>query len=94
MLDDILGRAKTAALQTSAQVEAEAAKRGTLLSSGTPIVMEQRLTPIHETAIADAMRLIVQFSERTAIPIPELSKPKLNAFTSDVTGRTTTAATG
>src|SRR5437588_183085 len=73
MLDDILGRAKTAAVSTSGQVEAESAARGTLLSSGTPIVMEQRLTPIHETALTDAMRLIVQFSERTGIPIHELS---------------------
>ncbi len=95
MLDNILGRAKTAAMYTCAEVEAEAAKRGTLLSSGTPVVMEQRLTPIHETAVADAMRLIVQFSERTGIPIAELrelAKPKLIAFTSDITGRTTTAA--
>ena len=95
MLDDILSRAKTAALTTSAQVEAESAARGTLLSSGTPIVMEQRLTPIHETALADAMRLIVQFCERTGIPIPELSeaaKTKLVAFTSEITERMVTAA--
>lgn len=37
MLDDILGRVKTTALHTSAQVKAEAAARGSLLSSGTPI---------------------------------------------------------
>jgi hypothetical protein len=95
MLDDILGRAKTTALHTSAQVEAEAAARGSLLSSGTPIVMEQRLTPIHETALMDAMRLIVQFSERTGIPVAELSeaaRPKLATFTSDITERMTTAA--
>jgi hypothetical protein len=95
MLDDILGRAKTAALTTAAQVEAESAARGTLLSSGTAIVMEQGLTPIHETALADAMRLIVQFSERTGIPISELSKAakaKLETFTSEVTLRLVNAA--
>ncbi len=95
MLDDILGRAKTTALQTSAQVEAESAARGSLLSSGTPIVMEQRLTPIHETALTDSMRLIVQFSERTGIPIVELNEmaaPRLATFTSDITGRIATAA--
>ena len=95
MLDSILERAKTAALSTSAQVEAESAARGTLLSSGTPIVMEQRLTPIHETALADAMRLIVQFSERTSIPISELSeaaKAKLVTFTSEITERMATVA--
>lgn len=95
MLDDILGRAKTTALHTSAQVEAESAARGSLLSSGTPVLMEQRLTPIHETALTDAMRLIVQFSERTGIPISELSEmagPKLATFTSDITGRMATAA--
>jgi hypothetical protein len=95
MLDDILSRAKTQALHTSAQVEAEAAKNGALLSSGTPILMEQRLTPIHESALADAMRLLVQFSERTGVPVPELSeaaKSKLETFTSDMTGRMITAA--
>jgi hypothetical protein len=95
MLDDILGRAKTVAVSTSGQVEAESAARGTLLSSGTPIVMEQRLTPIHETALTDAMRLIVQFSEGTGIPISELSeaaKTKLETFTSEITERMVTAA--
>jgi hypothetical protein len=95
MLDDILARAKTLAVSTSAQVEAESAARGTLLSSGTPVVMEQRITPIHETALADAMRLIVQFSERTGIPIPQLgeaAKVKLVSFTSEITQRMVTAA--
>ena len=58
-------------------------------------VMEQRLAPIHETALTDVMRLIVQFSERTGIPILELSEtatPKLATFTSDITGRMATAA--
>jgi hypothetical protein len=39
MLDDILGRATIAALTAATQVEHEAAARGTLASSGTPIVM-------------------------------------------------------
>jgi len=94
MLDDILARAKTAALYASAQVEAETAARGTLLSSGTPVLMEQRLTPTHETALADAMRLIVRFSERTGIPVGELSeaaKGKLATFTSEITERMVTA---
>jgi hypothetical protein len=57
--------------------------------------MERLLTPIHQAAVADAMRLIVQFSERTGFPIPELNalaRPKLTTFTSDVTARLTTAA--
>jgi hypothetical protein len=90
MLDDILASAKTAALTTSTQVEHESAARGTLLSSGTPIIMEQRLTPIHEAALTDAMRLIVQFSERTGIPILELNetaRSKLETFTSEITVR-------
>ena len=95
MLDDILGRAKVHALHTSAQVEAEAAKHGSLMSSSTPQVMEQRLAPIHESTLADAMRLIVQFSERTGISISELSEaanPKLTAFTSEITERMAIAA--
>jgi hypothetical protein len=55
----------------------------------------QRLTPLHEAALADAMRLIVHFSERTGIPVGELSetaKPKLTNFTSEITERMATAA--
>jgi hypothetical protein len=87
MIDAILDRATTSALSAAAQVQAESAARGTLNSSGTPILMEQRITPIQETALADAMRLLVQFSERTGIPIGELSaiaKPKLASFTVDI----------
>jgi hypothetical protein len=95
MLDDILGRAKIAATTTSTQVEHEAAARGTLASSGTPIIMEQRLTPIYEDALGDAMRLIVQFSERTGVPIGELTegaRTSLAGFTSSITERMATAA--
>jgi len=95
MLSAMLSRAKTEALQITAQVEAEAASRGSVLSSGTPIVMEQRLTPIHENALADAMRLIVQFSEHTDIPIAELSedaRPRLATFTVEITERMANAA--
>jgi hypothetical protein len=74
MLNAMLLRVKTEASRISAQVEAEAASRGSVLSSGTSIRMEQLLTPIHENALADAMRLIVQFSQNTKIPIAELSK--------------------
>jgi len=95
MLDDMLGGAKHEAELASVQVEHEAAAHGSLLSSGTPMVMEQRLAPIHQATVANAMRLIVQFSERTGIPISELNalaRTKLTAFTSDVTARLTTAA--
>ena len=94
MLDDILSRAKTASATTSAQAQAEAAARGSLMSSGTVIVLEQRLTPIHESVLADVMRLIVQFSERTGISVSELTdiaKPELAAFTAEITGGLTTA---
>lgn len=95
MLDDVLGRAKTAAVSTAAQVEAESAARGTFLSSGVPRLLEQRITPIHETALADAMKLTVQFSERTGISVPNLcavAKPKLTSFTSDLVEHITVAA--
>lgn len=95
MLDDILGRAQATAAGTSLQVDRESAARGTLLSSGTPIVMEERITSIHEIAIADAMRLIVQFSEQTGISIPDLcetSRPKLATFTSSTMEPILTAA--
>jgi len=95
MVDDILGKAKLQADRTAVQVEHEAAAHGSLVSSGTPIVMEQRLTPIHESALADAMRLIVQFSERTGIPVPELNtaaRANLESFTSEITARMATAA--
>ena len=59
MLDDILARAKVAAASTAAQVTAESSARGRLMSSGTPVLMEQGVTPIHETALADAMRIFI-----------------------------------
>jgi hypothetical protein len=95
MLDDILVKSKLQADHTAVQVEHEAAARGSLMSSGTPIVMEQRLTPIHESTLADAMRLIVQFSERTSIPVSELNeaaKLKLEGFTAEMTARMATVA--
>jgi cation transport regulator ChaC len=76
-------------------VEAEAASHGSALSSGTPIAMEQRLTPIHENALADAMRLIVQFSENTNLPIAGLSeaaRTRLVTFTVEITERMANAA--
>ena len=53
------------------------------------------LDDILDHARTAAMRLIVQFTERTGIPIPELidaAKPKLAAFTSDITGEVATTA--
>jgi hypothetical protein len=55
MLDDILARAKVAAASTAAQVTAESSARGTLMSSGTPVLMEQGITPtpnLHRATIA------------------------------------------
>lgn len=95
MLEDILGRARVSAAETAVQVEHESAARGALLSSGTIILMEQRMTPIHETAVSNSMRLIVEFSERTGISISELcqtAKPKLATFTFAITERMTTVA--
>jgi len=95
MLNAMLLRAKTEASRISAQIEAEAASHGSVLSSGTPIRMEQLLTPIHENALYDAMRLIVQFSGNTKIPIAELNKvarPRLYAFTAEITERMANAA--
>jgi hypothetical protein len=95
MLNGILDRVRIAASTTSTQVEHEAAARGTLASSGTPIIMEQRLTPLHESALEDAMKLIVQFSERTGIAISDLcgiTRPKLAALTEEMTHRMGTAA--
>jgi len=90
MLDDILDRAKDAAANLSLKVEADSSARGALLSSGVPILMEQRITPVHENALADSMKLLVQFSERTGISIPDLcatARPKLSAFTSSIMDR-------
>lgn len=95
MLDDIFGKAKLQAERKAIQVEHEAAARGSLISSGTVIAMEERLTPIHESALADAVRLIVQFSERTGISVPELNevaKPKLESLTEEITARIARAA--
>lgn len=95
MLNDILTRAETTSVNAAAQVEAESAARGALMSSGTPILMEQRLTPIHENALADAMRLLVQFSERTGIPVDELvavTKPRFANFTANIMNPMATAA--
>src|SRR5919109_1649597 len=87
MLNDILRRAKTTAADTSNQIQAAAAARGSLLSSGTAILMERQIAPIHEAALSDVMRLIVQFSERTGNAIPDLcdtARPKLASFASDI----------
>ena len=93
MRDDILGRANETE-RRSGRTRSRRAGAHCYLPAPL-IVMEQRLTPIHESALADAMRLIVQFSERTGIPIPELNvaaKAKLTTFTSDITWRLATAA--
>lgn len=95
MLDDILGRAKEAAASLALQVDAECSASGNLHSSGVPILMEQRLTPVHENALADCMRLLVQFSERTGIAVPvlcETARPKLVTFTAKITERMAAAA--
>lgn len=57
--------------------------------------MEQEIAPVHEAALADAMRLLVQFSKRTGLPVPELSEaanPKLATFARDITETIVTAA--
>jgi hypothetical protein len=95
MLSDILSRARVAADETAVQLKHECAARGVLRSSGTPVAMEQRITPIHESAISDSMRLIVQFSERTDIAIMELcqaARPPLTAFSSVVAEHIATTA--
>ena len=49
--------------------------------------MERQIAPIHEAALSDVMRLIVQFSERTGNAIPDLcdtARPKLASFASDI----------
>jgi hypothetical protein len=95
MLEGILSRARTAAAETAVQLEQEFALHGMLRSSGTPIEMERRITPIHELALGDSMRLIAQFSERTGVSVDELcqtAKPRLVTFASGITERIANAA--
>ena len=95
MLDEMVGRAKTAAQKACTQVQSDFTVHGAGASSRTPIAMEECVTPIHETLLADAMRLIVQFSEGTGISVPELiesARDKLPAFTSEIMERISKAA--
>jgi len=92
MLDDILGRALTAAGIAGLEVEAQFIRAGGISNSNSrlPIAIEQKITPFHESALSDAMRLLVQFADRTAIPIPDLTaaaRPKLAVFTDQLTQR-------
>jgi hypothetical protein len=95
MLDDLLERARTAAAPITLEVESQFIKAGGVQSSRLPIAIEQRITPIHEAALRDAMRLVVQFSEHTGIALPELcatARPKLAAFTEQMIERMVMAA--
>jgi hypothetical protein len=94
MLDDLLARHRMTAATATLEVESQfAASAGQ--SSRLPLAIELRITPIHESALADAMRLLVQFSERTGIAVTELcgvARPKLASFTNQVLERMVLAA--
>ena len=95
MLDVMLERATAEAASAAVQIESEFAARGTLTSSMTPQAIERRLTPIHEDALAQTMRLLVQFSERTGISITaliEAARPRLVRLSFVMTERVATAA--
>jgi len=85
MLGDILDRATMTSADMARRVEHEAAAKGGAMTGRHPQAIEQQVAPIHEGAIGQVMRLIVQFSQRSKVSIPDLSeiaRPKLTAFTS------------
>jgi hypothetical protein len=87
MLDDLLSRARAIAAHSMAQGARELLRWSHGVISEPPPTMEQRITPVHELAVGDAMRLLVQFSERSGIAISDLcdaAKPKLVAFTAEI----------
>jgi hypothetical protein len=90
MLYEMVGRAKTAALTACMQVQSEFILRGGGTSSRMPLVMEEKIRPVHESLLANAMQLVVQFSQNTNISIPELietTRPGLEAFADAVSVR-------
>ena len=87
MLTDMVGRAKTDAIIACSQVQSEFAKHGAYRSSRLPLSMEHSAIPIHEALLKKAMRLIIEFSENSGIPVPELieaSRLKLAEFAEEI----------
>jgi hypothetical protein len=87
MLTDMVGRSKTDALMACAQVQSEFTKHGAYTSSRLPISMERSINLIHETLLTNAMRLVVEFSENSGIPVPDLigaSRPRLTEFSGEI----------
>jgi hypothetical protein len=49
--------------------------------------MEHSVIPVHETLLTNAMRLVIEFSENSGIPVPDLieaSRPKLAEFAEEI----------
>ena len=52
-----------------------------------PLSMEQGVVPTHEALVTNVMRLVIEFSENSGIPVPDLiktSRPKLAEFTGEI----------
>lgn len=83
ILTAMVSRAKTDAVMACTQVQSEFARHGAYGSSRLPISMKHSVVPVHETLLTSAMHLVVEFSEKSGIPVPDLieaSRPKLAEF--------------
>jgi hypothetical protein len=101
MLDAILARGNTKALQACNHVQSQFAARGMFGNSRTALELERCVTPVSEETLTAAMWLIIEFAERSGMSIPELSKAArepLMRFTADIvrelTKQAATAARG
>jgi hypothetical protein len=87
MLSDMVGRAKIEAVMACSQVQSEFAKHGAYKSSRLPISMEHSAIPIQEALLTNAMRLLIEFSETSGIPVSDLiesCRPKLADFAGEI----------
>jgi len=91
----MVSRANTEVLSACSQVQSEFTKHGAYHSSRLPLAMEQAVVPIHETLLANAMNLLIDFSESSGISVPQLvaiGRPPLSDFTAGVASYISTTA--
>lgn len=96
MVDEILDQASAASNKAAQRIQTAFAAKGGMLNGRMHFAIEEEITPTYSDAIHKSMRLIVQFSEVTQVPIPELcevAKPKFTAFTSAIMKPIETAVT-
>jgi hypothetical protein len=95
MLDTILRRGNTKALQACNHVQSEFAMRGMFGNSRTALELERCVTTVHEETLTAVIWLIIEFAERSGISTTELSKAALEPlmrFTADIVRELTTQA--